>query len=200
MMRTIIVRRNYLHFVKKYQRHDPVLVVMDISISCKFSLRKSVTFFTFSFASLFLHFLGFFQIWKKALKHTCTHIPMLPCEGRRLCHCRPMQVKVFWMKGPLVLSFVCVWSMDKHAQFLVLTVNFFPPSFRPLSKTVRFNVLKVIPAGSSGGGKKAFTGLWGDSQFSSEAGYNCHVFQWASPVREDVWSWQQHVGWVDLDC
>ncbi|KAJ4827240.1 hypothetical protein Tsubulata_015202 [Turnera subulata] len=30
---------------------------------------------------------------------------------------------------------------------------------RPLSKTVRFNVLKVIPAGSSGGGKKAFTGV-----------------------------------------
>ncbi|TXG60832.1 hypothetical protein EZV62_012195 [Acer yangbiense] len=30
---------------------------------------------------------------------------------------------------------------------------------RPLSKTVRFNVLKVIPAGSSGTGKKAFTGL-----------------------------------------
>ncbi|PWA74618.1 hypothetical protein CTI12_AA249350 [Artemisia annua] len=29
----------------------------------------------------------------------------------------------------------------------------------PLSKTVRFNVLKVIPAGSSGGGKKAFTGI-----------------------------------------
>ncbi|KAI7995967.1 40S ribosomal protein S11 [Camellia lanceoleosa] len=28
---------------------------------------------------------------------------------------------------------------------------------RPLSKIVRFNVLKMIPAGSSGGGKKAFT-------------------------------------------
>lgn len=34
------------------------------------------------------------------------------------------------------------------------------PMYRPLSKTVRFNVLKVIPAGSSAGGKKAFTGLW----------------------------------------
>lgn len=31
---------------------------------------------------------------------------------------------------------------------------------RPLSKTVRFNVLKVIPAGSSGLGKKAFAGMW----------------------------------------
>ncbi|KAK9130553.1 hypothetical protein Sjap_011040 [Stephania japonica] len=30
---------------------------------------------------------------------------------------------------------------------------------RPLSKTVRFNVLKVVPAGSSGGGKKAFTAI-----------------------------------------
>lgn len=33
-------------------------------------------------------------------------------------------------------------------------------NFRPLSKTVRFNVLKVIPAGSSGLGKKAFTAMW----------------------------------------
>jgi len=32
---------------------------------------------------------------------------------------------------------------------------------RPLSKTVRFNVLKVIPAGSkSGAVKKAFTAAW----------------------------------------
>ncbi|MBA0625945.1 hypothetical protein Godav_003689 [Gossypium davidsonii] len=23
MIRTIIVRRNYLHYIKKYQRHDP---------------------------------------------------------------------------------------------------------------------------------------------------------------------------------
>ncbi|KAK0604789.1 hypothetical protein LWI29_019504 [Acer saccharum] len=30
---------------------------------------------------------------------------------------------------------------------------------RPLSKTVRFNVLKVIPAGSSGGAKKAFIAM-----------------------------------------
>ncbi|AQK46065.1 40S ribosomal protein S11 [Zea mays] len=28
---------------------------------------------------------------------------------------------------------------------------------RPLSKTVRFNVVKVIPAGSAAAGKKAFT-------------------------------------------
>ncbi|MBA0762704.1 hypothetical protein Gotri_012286 [Gossypium trilobum] len=41
----------------------------------------------------------------------------------------------------------------------------YPPAFvlkkeiMPLSKTVRFNVLKVNPAGSSGGGKKAFTAM-----------------------------------------
>jgi small subunit ribosomal protein S11e len=30
---------------------------------------------------------------------------------------------------------------------------------RPLSKTVRFNVLRVVPAGSSSGGKKGFAGF-----------------------------------------
>ncbi|XP_021725495.1 40S ribosomal protein S11-3-like isoform X4 [Chenopodium quinoa] len=30
---------------------------------------------------------------------------------------------------------------------------------RPISKTVRFNVLKVIPAGAAAGGKKAFAGI-----------------------------------------
>ncbi|KHN11894.1 40S ribosomal protein S11 [Glycine soja] len=30
---------------------------------------------------------------------------------------------------------------------------------RPISKTVRFNVLKVIPGGSSSGAKKGFTGM-----------------------------------------
>ncbi|KAL0291033.1 UNVERIFIED_CONTAM: Ubiquitin-like domain-containing protein CIP73 [Sesamum angustifolium] len=69
MMRTIIVRRNYLHWVKKYR-----------------DMRRGI--------QIFLHI-----------------YPLLPCEGR------------------------------------------------PLSKTVRFNVLKVIPAGSSGRGKKAFTGM-----------------------------------------
>jgi len=44
-----------------------------------------------------------------------------------------------------VLIFFCLLMID---------------NFRPLSKTVRFNVLKVIPAGSSSSfGKKAFTGM-----------------------------------------
>ncbi|URD94207.1 ribosomal protein [Musa troglodytarum] len=74
MNRTIIVRRNYLHYVKKYQRQARNCPV----------------------------------IRKETLKYCCTYISLFPCEGR------------------------------------------------PLAKTVRFNVLKVIPAGStSGGGKKA---------------------------------------------
>ncbi|KAJ9538046.1 hypothetical protein OSB04_030779 [Centaurea solstitialis] len=49
-------------------------------------------------------------------------------------------------------AFVCFpYDLD-----LIFVMEFV---FRPLSKTVRFNVLKVIPAGSSGGGKKAFTGI-----------------------------------------
>ncbi|OWM83546.1 hypothetical protein CDL15_Pgr013027 [Punica granatum] len=80
MMRTIIVRRNYLHFVKKYQRYE------------------------------------------KRHSNIAAHVS--PC----------FRVK----EGDHVIIGQC----------------------RPLSKTVRFNVLKVIPAGSSGGGgKKAFTGI-----------------------------------------
>ncbi|CAN0901103.1 Ubiquitin-like domain-containing protein CIP73 [Linum grandiflorum] len=79
MMRTIIVRRNYLHFVKKYQRYE------------------------------------------KRHSNIAAHVS--PC----------FRVK----EGDHVIVGQC----------------------RPLSKTVRFNVLKVIPAGSSGGGKKAFTGM-----------------------------------------
>ncbi|XP_062173344.1 small ribosomal subunit protein uS17-like [Alnus glutinosa] len=80
MVRTIIVRRNYLHFVKKYQRYEK--------------------------------------------RHSNIPAHISPC----------FRVK----EGDYVTVGQC----------------------RPLSKTVRFNVLKVIPAGSSsGGGKKAFTGL-----------------------------------------
>ncbi|KAK9163548.1 hypothetical protein Syun_004450 [Stephania yunnanensis] len=80
MMKTIIVRRNYLHFVKKYQRYEK--------------------------------------------RHSNIPAHISPC----------FRVK----EGDHVIIGQC----------------------RPLSKTVRFNVLKVIPAGSSGGGgKKAFTAV-----------------------------------------
>ncbi|KAI4316362.1 hypothetical protein L6164_024349 [Bauhinia variegata] len=79
MTRTIIVRRNYLHYIKKYQRYEK--------------------------------------------RHSNIPAHISPC----------FRVK----EGDHVIIGQC----------------------RPLSKTVRFNVLKVIPAGSSGGVKKAFTGM-----------------------------------------
>ncbi|CAN4100829.1 unnamed protein product [Withania somnifera] len=79
MHRTIIVRRNYLHYVKKYQRYEK--------------------------------------------RHSNIPAHISPC----------FRVK----EGDYVIIGQC----------------------RPLSKTVRFNALKVIPAGSAGGGKKAFTGM-----------------------------------------
>ncbi|KAK2997981.1 hypothetical protein RJ639_024850 [Escallonia herrerae] len=90
MIRTIIVRRNYLHYVKKYQR----LVLSTFSCSGGYEKRHS---------------------------NIAAHVS--PC----------FRVK----EGDHITVGQC----------------------RPLSKTVRFNVLKVIPAGSSGGGKKAFTGI-----------------------------------------
>ncbi|CAN6916793.1 unnamed protein product, partial [Brassica oleracea] len=79
MQRTIIVRRNYLHFVKKYQRYEK--------------------------------------------RHSNIPAHVSPC----------FRVK----EGDHVIIGQC----------------------RPLSKTVRFNVLKVIPAGASAFAKKAFTGI-----------------------------------------
>ncbi|KAI5598405.1 hypothetical protein POPTR_002G140400v4 [Populus trichocarpa] len=79
MNRTIIVRRNYLHWVKKYQRYEKRHSNIPAHISPCFRIREG------------------------------DHVTIGQC--------------------------------------------------RPLSKTVRFNVLKVIPAGSSGGAKKAFTAM-----------------------------------------
>ncbi|GFZ08329.1 nucleic acid-binding, OB-fold-like protein [Actinidia rufa] len=79
MMRTIIVRRNYLHYVKKYRRYEKRHSNIPAHISPCFRIKEG------------------------------DHVTIGQC--------------------------------------------------RPLSKTVRFNVLKVIPAGSSGGGKKAFTAI-----------------------------------------
>ncbi|GMY22959.1 40S ribosomal protein S11 [Fagus crenata] len=79
MIRTIIVRRDYLHFVKKYQRYEK--------------------------------------------RHSNIPAHVSPC----------FRVK----EGDYVVIGQC----------------------RPLSKTVRFNVLRVVPSGSSGGVKKAFTGI-----------------------------------------
>lgn len=77
MNRTIVVRRNYLHYIKKYQRYEK--------------------------------------------RHTNISAHISPCFR---CH-----------EGDTVVIGQC----------------------RPLSKTVRFNVLRVIPAGS--GAKKGFSGF-----------------------------------------
>ncbi|CAM0945275.1 unnamed protein product [Alopecurus aequalis] len=91
MNRTIVVRRNYLHFVKKYQRYEKRHSNIPAHISPCFRVREG--------------------------DHN-PHRPILPLEDT-------------------VIIGQC----------------------RPLSKTVRFNVLKVILAGSkSGAVKKAFTG------------------------------------------
>ncbi|XP_021749835.1 40S ribosomal protein S11-3-like [Chenopodium quinoa] len=79
MQRTIIVRRNYLHYIKKYQRYE------------------------------------------KRQSNIPAHVS--PC----------FRVK----EGDHVIIGQC----------------------RPISKTVRFYVLKVIPAGAAAGGKKAFAGI-----------------------------------------
>ncbi|KAI5411565.1 hypothetical protein KIW84_056576 [Lathyrus oleraceus] len=79
MNRTIIVRRNYLHFIKKYQRYEKRHSNIPAHVSPAFRVKEG------------------------------DHVIIGQC--------------------------------------------------RPLSKTVRFNVLKVIPAGSSSGAKKAFSGI-----------------------------------------
>ncbi|KAM1260497.1 hypothetical protein ACFX14_025905 [Malus domestica] len=63
---------------------------------------------------------------KRDIPTSGSRISMLPCEGRRSCYHRPVQV--------IYLS-------------------------SPLSKSKRFNLLKVTPAGSSGTGRKAFAGI-----------------------------------------
>ncbi|KAI5439990.1 30S ribosomal protein S11 [Lathyrus oleraceus] len=87
MNRTIIVRRNYLHFIKKYQRYEKRHSNIPAHVSPAFRVKEG------------------------------DHVIIGQCS-LYLCH-----------------------------------------FYKPLSKTVRFNVLKVIPAGSSSGAKKAFSGI-----------------------------------------
>ncbi|KAG6786621.1 hypothetical protein POTOM_008228 [Populus tomentosa] len=93
MNRTIIVRRNYLHWVKKYQRQG-----------------------------LALFYVFYFSHMRRGTQTSQLTSP--PVSG-------------------------------SEKEIMLPLVN----AGLPLSKTVRFNVLKVIPAGSSGGAKKAFTAM-----------------------------------------
>ncbi|RXH74337.1 hypothetical protein DVH24_029058 [Malus domestica] len=97
MNKTIIVRRNYLHYIKKYQRYEK--------------------------------------------RHSNIPAHVSPC----------FRVK----EGDHVTIGQCRLATCAHFRFSFCT----SPMFRPLSKTKRFNVLKVTPAGSSGTGKKAFAGI-----------------------------------------
>ena len=95
------------------------------------------------------------QVWEEALQHPCPHFPLLPCEGRRPRDHWPVQVKAVVI-DPRSSSAFPSETLSLHPYFL----NTIVPC-RPLSKTVRFNVLKLIPAGSkSGAVKKAFTAAW----------------------------------------
>ncbi|KAH7574093.1 hypothetical protein JRO89_XS03G0250800 [Xanthoceras sorbifolium] len=108
MNRTIIVRRNYLHYVKKYQRQEPLTKITFLYYVILYVDKSAV-------------FCGLFYRYEKRHSNIPAHVA--PC----------FRVK----EGDHVIIGQC----------------------RPLSKTVRFNVLKVIPAGSSGGAKKAFTAM-----------------------------------------
>uniref|UniRef100_A0A9I9D150 Small ribosomal subunit protein uS17 n=1 Tax=Cucumis melo TaxID=3656 RepID=A0A9I9D150_CUCME len=107
MVRTIIVRRNYLHYVKKYQRYEKRHSNIPAHIAPCFRVKEG------------------------------DHVIIGQC---RFIHELPIYL---WLYTLAPLS-----SLFLNAILC-----------RPLSKTVRFNVLKVIPAGSSTGGKKAFAGI-----------------------------------------
>ncbi|WZY70474.1 hypothetical protein YC2023_002714 [Brassica napus] len=110
MQRTIIVRRNYLHFVKKYQRYEKRHSNIPAHVSPCFRVKEG------------------------------DHVIIGQCR---------------FGSGPTtMLILICYMFVCE-----VLIWYFIIGDFRPLSKTVRFNVLKVIPAGASAFAKKAFTGM-----------------------------------------
>ena len=67
MNRTIIVRRNYLHFVKKYQR--------------QVNLVAGYQFYNASLGCLFIKLilLMLMQVREEALQYSCSHFTVLPC-------------------------------------------------------------------------------------------------------------------------
>jgi len=136
MQRTIIVRRNYLHFVKKYQRWQKDL----------YFWLPSAAIPPFSLLTL-----KYLQVWEKAFEHSRSCLTVFPCQRRRSFDHRAMQVRTVM----IYLEFIRIFVIN----YMLIDTIGLKWCFRPLSKTVRFNVLKVIPAGSSAIGKKAFTGM-----------------------------------------
>ena len=114
MVRTIIVRRDYLHFVKKYQRQEHNFLyasvfhllifhffICSVIASDIMYMNKNIILVVcepfihsqFLYVNSLIHHSDIvFQIWEEALEHSSPYFPMLPCERRRLCYYWPMQV------------------------------------------------------------------------------------------------------------
>jgi small subunit ribosomal protein S11e len=115
MARTLIVRRDYLHFIKKYQRYEKRHTnVAGEDFRVWWGWRRDARA-SFSVGGLLFSF----RLTRPPPSPPPAHIS--PAFRAR--------------EGDQVVIGQC----------------------RPLSKTVRFNVLRVIPAGSQG--KKGFTGF-----------------------------------------
>lgn len=165
MNRTIIVRRNYLHFIKKYQRYWFPFILWSPFFIC--TLRNII------YNSFFFFFLT--PLFRYEKRHSNIPAHVSPCfrvkEGDHVIigQCRwdfTGEFFLFFSVEDTVISLYYYYIDVGNYVFLnyLYLCNF----FRPLSKTVRFNVLKVIPAGSSSGaGKKAFTGMWDLNDFRS---------------------------------
>ena len=131
------------------------------------------------------------QVWEEALQHPCPHFPLLPCEGRRPRDHWPVQVKAVVIDSRLSIdsrssSAFPSETLSLHPYFL----NTIVPC-RPLSKTVRFNVLKVIPAGSkSGAVKKAFTAAW-DSESHRSSDFDVIVYCYLICTRIFDWKYRE---------
>ena len=110
MNRTVVIRRDYLHYIKKYNR-------------CTKKFLNAV-------AVIVYH-----QVREEAQEHVCAFVSLLQGrDGWRCGHRRRVQVIEMNRLSlhHIILSFV----------------------FRPLSKTVKFNTLKVSKGAAS---KKSFT-------------------------------------------
>lgn len=120
MNKTIIVRRNYLHYIKKYQRHDSCIHVLSFYIISAVILGKKKGIMFLLFWNLFL-FCCLLKVWEETLEHTCACVSVLPCEGRGSCYHRTVQViyltsssslhylfmNIIWPVGSILIS-VCL--------------------------------------------------------------------------------------------
>ncbi|PWA50913.1 hypothetical protein CTI12_AA468620 [Artemisia annua] len=177
MVRTIIVRRDYLHYVKKYQRYEKRHSNIPAHISPCFRVKEGdhVTVGqcrplskTVSFNVLKVIPAGSSGTY---IDKKCPFTGDVSIRGRILagtCHSAKM-VRTIIVRRDYLHYVKKYQRYEKRHSNIPAHIS---PCFRvkegdhvtvgqcrPLSKTVSFNVLKVIPAGSFGGGKKAFRGI-----------------------------------------